>query len=122
MMNSILHLHNAADLAIQEINSSGGYKGLPYKLVKRWSQDPWGAGSKEMIKLIYEDSVWAVIGSQNGENSHIAEQIVTKSFLPLISPLSADPTLNYIGIPWIFRLTPDFKSQAKLIINDGIKK
>ena len=111
----------AADLAIEEINNSRGQSSLPYRLIKRWSDDPWGAGSKEMIKLVYEDSVWAVIGSQNGETSHIAEQIVTKAFLPLISPLSGDPTLNYIRIPWIFRLPPDFQSQARVIVNDGIK-
>jgi len=110
----------SAELAIEEINNNGGYYGLPYRLIRRSSDDPWGAGSKEMIKLIYEDSVWAVIGSQNGAASHIAEQIVTKAFLPLISPISADPTLNYIRIPWIFRLPPDYQSQASLIVNKGI--
>ncbi|MCB0284441.1 MAG: ABC transporter substrate-binding protein [Calditrichaeota bacterium] len=115
-------INNAADLAIEEINKKGGYHDLPYRLVKRWSNDPWGAGSKEMIKLVYEDSVWAVIGSINGEATHIAEQIATKAWLPLISPISADPTLNYIRIPWIFRLPPDYQVQAKIILNKAIEE
>ncbi len=115
------HLINAAELAIREINERGGYDGIPYRLINRWSNDPWGAGSKEMIKLVYKDSVWAVIGSIDGEVTHIAEQIITKAWVPLLSPISADPTLNYIRIPWIFRLPPDFKVQSELLVNQSIK-
>jgi ABC-type branched-subunit amino acid transport system substrate-binding protein len=115
-------INKGADLAIEELNKSGGYQGLPYRLIRRRTNDPWGAGSKEMIKLVYEDSVWAVVGSLDGDATHIAEQIVTKAFLPLISPLSADPTLNYIRIPWIFRLTPDYQTQAALIVEQCAKK
>lgn len=111
---------NAANLAISEINKSGGYHGKQIKLVQRWASDPWGAGSKEMIKLIYQDSVLAVIGSFDGETTHIAEQIVTKAWTPLVSPLSGDPTLNYINIPWMFRLPPDFKTQSEIIVKQGI--
>jgi len=107
-------------MAIEEINHSGGYNGIPYKLINRWSSDPWGAGSKEMIKLVYQDSVWGVIGSIDGNATHIAEQIATKAWLPLLSPISADPTLTYIRIPWIFRLPPDYKAQAEVIVNEGI--
>jgi len=114
-------LINAANLAIKEINEKGGYNGIPYRLINRWSIDPWGAGSKEMIKLVYKDSVWAVIGSIDGEVTHIAEQIITKAWVPLLSPISADPTLNYIRIPWIFRLPPDFKVQSELLVTQGIK-
>jgi branched-chain amino acid transport system substrate-binding protein len=114
-------INNAADLAIDEINKAGGYNGLPFRLIKRWSDDPWGAGSKEMIKLVYQDSVWAVIGSLDGAATHVAEQITTKAWLPLISAVSADPTLNYIRIPWIFRLPPGYQSQARMIVNQGIK-
>ena len=103
-------LLNAANMAIDEINSSKEYTAVPYKLINRWSSDPWGAGSKEMIKLVYVDSVLAVVGSIDGDATHIAEQITTKARLPLLSPISADPTLTYIRIPWIFRLPPDFNA------------
>ncbi len=115
-------LFNAANMAISMANDSGGYQGKPFKLIQRWADDPWGAGSKEMIKLIYEDSVWAIIGSQDGAATHIAEQIVTKARVPLIAPLSADPTLNYVNIPWMFRLPPDFCMQASALFHDGVIK
>ena len=110
----------AAEMAITEFNSAGGYYGVPFQLKARWSYNPWGAGSKEMIKLVYEDSVWAVIGSLDGTATHIAQQIITKARVPLLSPVSADPTLNYIRIPWIFRLPPDFAVQSKVIAEQGI--
>ena len=113
---------NAAGLAISEINESGGYKGIPFRLITRWASDPWAAGSKEMIKLIYKDSVLAVIGSIDGTATHIAEQIVTKAWVPLISPVSADPTLNYVNIPWMFRLAPDFHVQSEVIVEQGITR
>ena len=112
---------NAAALAIEEANTAGGFRGIPFRLVNRWAYDPWGAGSKEMIRLIYQDSVWAVIGSINGAATHVAEQIVTKARVPLLSPVSADPTLTYIRIPWMFRLPPDEQRQAEVIIHKGIQ-
>jgi ABC-type branched-subunit amino acid transport system substrate-binding protein len=114
-------LHKAASLAIEQINISGGFEGVPLRLVSRWSDDPWRGGSKEMIKLVYEDSVWAVIGSVDGATTHVAEQVVTKAWLPLLSPISADPTLTYIRIPWMFRLPPNDETQAVTIVHDGIQ-
>ena len=109
-----------ATLAIEQANSTGGLDGFPFTLVRRWDDDPWRGGSKEMIKLVYEDRVWAVVGSVDGTTTHVAEQVVTKAWVPLISPVSADPTLNYIRIPWMFRLPPDDGEQAKTLVRDGI--
>ena len=112
----------AAELAISEFNSSGGYYGVPFRLKTRWSYDPWRSGAREMIKLVYEDSVWAVIGSLDGTTTHIAQQIITKARVPLLSPISADPTLTYVRIPWIFRLPPDFEIQSSVICQQGIQR
>ena len=111
----------AANLAVEEINENGGYQGTPFRLINRWSDNPWISGSKEMIRLVYQDSVCAVIGSIDGDATHIAEQIVTKAWVPLLSPLSADPTLTYIRIPWIFRLPPDYNIQSQVLIQEGSK-
>jgi ABC-type branched-subunit amino acid transport system substrate-binding protein len=110
-----------AKLAVEQFNTAGGFDGVPLRLKQRWNDDPWRGGSKEMIKLVYEDSVWAVIGSVDGAATHIAEQVVTKAWAPLVSPVSADPTLTYIRIPWMFRLPPDEKRQAAALIRDGIR-
>ena len=115
------HLIKAAEMAASEYNDMGGFHGKKFRIVQRWAENPWAAGSKEMIKLIYEDSVWAIIGSHDGNTTHIAEQVVTKARITLISPISADPTLNYVNIPWMFRLPPDYRLQAIHLLEKGIK-
>ncbi len=109
-----------ASLAVMQANEKGGFQGVPFRLMTRWADDPWGAGSKEMIRLIYEDHVWAVIGSLNGDATHIAQQIVTKARLPLFSPVSSDTTLTFIRIPWIFRLPSSDRQQVRLLVEEGI--
>ncbi len=113
-------MFEGAQLAVDSFNSLGGIEGVPLSISTRWDADPWRGGSKEMIKLVYEDSVLAVIGSVDGEATHVAEQVVTKAWLPLLSPVSADPTLTYIRIPWIFRLPPNDEKQAAVLLRDGI--
>lgn len=114
-------MYRAAQLAIEQINANGGFRGVPLRVMARWDNDPWRGGSKQMIKLVYEDSVWAVIGSVDGTATHIAEQVITKAWVPLLSPVSADPTLTYIRIPWMFRLPPDDQAQAEAIVRDGLQ-
>ena len=115
-------MYRAAQLAVEQVNASGRFGGVPLRIVTRWDDDPWRGGSKQMIKLVYEDSVWAVIGSVNGEATHIAEQVITKAWLSLVSPVSADPTLTYIRIPWMFRLPPNDQAQAETIVSDGLQE
>jgi len=109
-----------ARLAVEEVNLAGGVGGTPLRLVVRWATDPWSGGAKEVVRLAYEDSVWAVLGSVDGDATHIAEQVLTKAWTPLVAPVSADPSLTHIRIPWIFRLPPDDQAQADVLVQDGI--
>lgn len=109
-----------ARLAIDELNAAGGYHGTPFRAIARWSDDPWRGGAKDMVKLVYDDGAWAVLGSVSGDATHIAEQVVTKARVPLVAPSSTDPTLTYIRIPWMFRLPPDDDAQAVVLVRDGL--
>ena len=109
-----------ARLAVEQLNAAGGFRGTRFRIVGRWSDDPWSGGAREMVRLVYDDSVWAVLGSVNGDATHVAEQVVTKAWVPLVAPVSADPTLTYIRIPWIFRLPPDEGAQAAVLVRDGV--
>ncbi len=110
-----LSMWQGATLAIKEANDRGGYRGKPFRLVHRWAADPWGAGANKVVRLLYDDRVCALIGSIDGDSTHLAEQIVTKARATLVSPIATDPTLNYIRIPWMFRLAPDDERQANRI-------
>jgi ABC-type branched-subunit amino acid transport system substrate-binding protein len=111
---------NGASLAVEELNAAGGFRGTPFRIVARWTEDPWGSGAGEMVRLAYDDSVWAVLGSVDGAGTHIAEQVATKARIPLLSPISADPSLTHIRIPWIFRLPPDDEAQGDLLVREAV--
>jgi branched-chain amino acid transport system substrate-binding protein len=111
-----LSLYRGILLAVESSNREGGFKGMPFRIVRRWANDPWGAGSKEVIKLVYEDNVHAIIGYREGA-SHIALQVAAKARVPILAPLSTVPSITATGIPWVFRLPPDDNKQAKVIVD-----
>jgi len=109
-----------ATLAVDQANATGGIDGRPIRLIRRWADDPWGAGSKEVIRLVFEDNSWAIIGGPDGASTHVAQQVATKAHIPLIAPVSTDPSLTHTGVPWIFRLPPDDVAQARVLVRDGV--
>ena len=52
-----------------------------------------GTGSKQAVRLIFDDKVWALSGSRRAQ-CHIVEQAATKTQVVFISSWSADPTLS----------------------------
>jgi branched-chain amino acid transport system substrate-binding protein len=96
----------AAVLAVEEANRAGGFQGKPFRLVAAWAEDPWAAGVSLLARQVYHDQVWAIIGGINGETTHLAEQVVAKARLPLISPVATDKTVNLANVPWMFSLAP----------------
>jgi len=96
----------AANLALEEANAEGGYRGIPFRLVAAWSENPWGTGISQVVRMAYSDRVWAIIGSIDGASTHLAEQVVAKARLTLINPASTDKTLNLAHVAWMFSCLP----------------
>ena len=74
---------NGAELAINEANKKGGLNGRPFELVVRSMEGPWGTGSKQAISLVFDEKVWAILGSHDGRNAHLAEQATAKTHVSL---------------------------------------
>jgi len=106
---------NAACLAVEQANRAGGYNGLQFRLVAGWSDNPWGSGVTEVIRMAYVHKVWAVIGGIDGPSTHLAEQIVAKARLTLLSPASTDKTVNLANVPWMFSCLPADHLQAPIL-------
>ncbi len=92
--------------AVERANRNGGFHGKPFRLIPAWSKDPWGTGVKKLTQLVYEQQVWAIVGGVDGPTTHLAEQVVAKARLPLISPVSTDKTVNLANVPWMFSIAP----------------
>ena len=106
---------NAACLAVEQANRAGGYNGLPFRLVAGWSDNPWGSGVTEVTRMAYVHKVWAVIGGIDGPSTHLAEQVVAKARLTLLSPASTDKTVNLANVPWMFSCLPADNLQAPVL-------
>jgi branched-chain amino acid transport system substrate-binding protein len=100
------NLWRAAQRAIDDANRRGGFEGKPYRLVPAWSDNPWGSGVTQVTRLVYRDRVWAIVGGVDGPTTHLAEQVVVKARLALVSPVSTDKTVNLTNVPWMFSLAP----------------
>jgi len=109
----------AASLAIEQANRTGGFKGIPFRLVPAWSENPWGTGVAEVVRMAYVHKVWAIIGGIDGPSTHLAEQIVAKAHLTLLSSASTDKTVNLANVPWMFSTLPGDHLQAP-VLADGI--
>lgn len=59
-----------------------GYAGKPFKLTLHNDSAVWGAASNEIVKMVYDEQVWAET--------------------PLVNSASTDPTIPETGIPWYF--------------------
>jgi len=114
-------LWQGAALAVEEANAAGGYvrtdgRKLPYEIVFLPDDGPWGVVARQVVRLCQEDRVWAVVGALDGERAHAAELVVAKLWVPVVTPAAGDLTIDYANVPWVFRLMPDDRSQAELLL------
>jgi branched-chain amino acid transport system substrate-binding protein len=105
----------AARLAVEEANRQGGLHGKPFRLVPGWSENPWGTGVRRVARMVYDEKVWAIIGGIDGPSTHLAEQVVAKARLALVSPSSTDKTVNLVNVPWMFSCAPGHHLQAPVL-------
>jgi len=111
----------AANLAIREANDRGGCGGLPFRLVPRWAVDPWGTGVSQLARMIYDDQPLALLGSIDSASTHLAEQVVAKANLPLVSPVSTDKSVTLAGVPWMFSCAPADDAIARTLVADVLE-
>jgi branched-chain amino acid transport system substrate-binding protein len=76
--------------------------GQSLKLIAIPSDASWGKASTGLVNAVYREKVLGIVALDRN-SSHLAEQIGTKAFVPVIA-ISSDTTLTSTNIPWIFRL------------------
>jgi ABC-type branched-subunit amino acid transport system substrate-binding protein len=112
-----------ARLAIEHANQRGGYRDqIPFELVVRNDNGLWGASGSEVIDLAYREKVWAILGTIDGANSHIAIRAALKIEIPVMNSGDTDPTFIETAIPWVFRCITDDRQMCYLIADFVFKK
>jgi branched-chain amino acid transport system substrate-binding protein len=106
-------VQRGVEMAIAEINAGGG-AGRRMKMVAARADLPWEGGARELVRAVYNDDAWAVVGGLDDHSARVAQQVVTRARgrTVLLTPWAADPSLAQVRIPWFFRLVPDDRAQA----------
>jgi branched-chain amino acid transport system substrate-binding protein len=110
----IPELHGA-QLAIEEANARGGYRGKPYALKIHNESALWGASSTEFVKMLFDENCWAMLGCVDGQNCHISLRVTLKLEVPIVDVGTTDPTVTETRIPWLIHNFPDDRQQAYTI-------
>lgn len=97
---------NGTTLAIEQANSKGGYKGLPFKLMIHNDVGLWGAAANEVVKMD-DEKVWAWLGSIDDIVSHVALRATLKMEIMMVNTGDPDPTFTETNIPWTIRVISD---------------
>ncbi len=105
-----------AELAVREINEKGGIDGRSLELLVRSMEGPWGKGSKQAVELIFDQEVWALVGSSQGRNAHLIEQVIAKTNVVFLSAWAGDPTLSKAYVPHFFNCVPNSEQRAESIV------
>jgi ABC-type branched-subunit amino acid transport system substrate-binding protein len=75
-------------------------------------QAVWGASSNEIVKMAYDDKVWAMLGSISADSTHIALRVTLKTEVPIVNSASTDPTIPETIIPWYLTTIQDDRVQG----------
>ncbi len=112
-----------ARLAIEQANARGGYRGeKPFEFLVRNDNGEWRSAGETIIKLAYNDSVWAIMGSVDGDNTHILIRAGLKMEIPMVNPANTDPTFVETNIPWVFRHIADDRQMCYLLADFAFRK
>ena len=112
-----------ARLAIEKANAAGGYRGqMPFELMVHNDNGLWGASGSEIIDMAYNEKCWAVLGTIDGANSHIAIRVALKCEIPVMNTGDTDPTFIETNIPWVFRCVTDDRQMCYLLADYVFKE
>jgi branched-chain amino acid transport system substrate-binding protein len=113
-----------AKLAIEEWNARGGYfrRHIPFELDVRNDNGLWGASGNEIIKMAYNYEDWALLGTIDGANSHIAIRVALKAEIVMMNTGDTDPTFIETNIPWVMRCIGDDRQMEYLLMDYVLHK
>jgi hypothetical protein len=87
-------------------------KGRAWQLLPVANDQNWGAASTQLVHALFDEHALGIVALDRNE-SHLAEQLALKSFVPVVA-LSSDKALTSTNVPWIFRLPPETTPAAAL--------
>ena len=114
------------DLAVDEINASGGVLGKRIDVIYEDTQGQGRVAVSAVRKLISADDVQVIIGAGTSTETLAVQPIVDENKRLLISPVSSSAAITKVGGAYVFRSVPSDGFQAvdlaHWILERGTKK
>ncbi|MEZ5070858.1 MAG: ABC transporter substrate-binding protein [Bacteroidales bacterium] len=109
-------LLQGVQLAMEEANAKGGYKGIPYVAMPHNDVGLWGAAANEVVKM-GDEGCWAIMGTIDDINSHVGIRVALKLEIPWVNTSDPDPTFTETNIPWVVRNIADDRQSCYALVN-----
>lgn len=108
-----------AKLAVEQANARGGYlrRGIPFELAVANDNGLWGSTGNEVVSMAYKNPMWAILGTIDSANSHIAIRVALKAEIAMMNTGDTDPTFIETNIPWTMRSIGDDRQMGYLMID-----
>ncbi len=108
-----LETQNGVQLAVDEVNATGGVQGRMLALRSYDSQSRPEEAANAMTRLVSQDRALFVVGENQSSNSLAMAPAAARGEVPMIAPSSTNPRVTSEGGPYVFRVcfTDTFQGQ-----------
>jgi ABC-type branched-subunit amino acid transport system substrate-binding protein len=100
-----------------EINSQGGVYGRRLELVVEDSRGEPAATAEATRRLVEQARVFALVASFEPAGSDAANQLLSRSEVPLVGPVTLSPRMPAVPNRYVFYLLPSFSDQARALVD-----
>jgi branched-chain amino acid transport system substrate-binding protein len=104
------------DIALEEINASGGVLGKPLEIVEYDDQSKPDIAAQGVAKLVDQDKVSALIGSYSSESTKSIVPLVARRGVPLLMPTATADNVLENTEGWSFRLCAGANDYARAMV------
>lgn len=109
-----------AELAVEEANAAGGFSSSsggakPFALKVHDDSPLWGASTTEIVKMVSDEHVLAVLGTVDAVSSQTMLKVASILEVPIVNSATGDSQITDTGLPWILHNFPDDRAQAQLL-------
>jgi len=100
-----------------EVNAKGGIYGRKFDLIVEDSQGNPQQTVAATARLIEKEGVFALVGSFEPKGCESTDELIARSGVPLVGPLTLSPHLSLPPNKYVFYLLPSFNDQAKVLVD-----
>jgi len=100
------NIKKGIDMAVEDINASGGVLGKKIEIVYGDSQGDPKIGMSEAERLMTQGNVPVMLGAYQSGVTEVISQVAEKNATPLLSAISTADVLTTRGYKYFFRMAP----------------